>query len=590
MMGAFALDKAETAKSNTAPKTFTERPLLVRPKGARFSSSKAFDSFRAAPNSHTFTPAIGANRRSYNQQAAAFNTANSLLVRRLKGRHLQMIAMGGSIGTGLFIGTGAALATGGPASLLLAFLLIGAVLFCTIQALGELAVTFPVAGSFSAFATRFIDPAWGFATGWNYACQWIFTMPIEIMAAAITLEFWDLNLPEWAAITIFLLIVATVSLCGVNVYGEAEYSFSIIKVTAIIGFIILGVVINCGGTPDSGYIGGRYWRNPGAFHNGFKGFCNILVTASFSFSGTELIGLAAAETHNPSKALPTAIKKVFWRIALFYVISIVIIGLLVPYTEPQLLGRNDVDAKASPFIIAIQTAGIHGLDSVMNAVILISVLSVANSCMFGATRTLQALGEQGQAPRIFAYVDRKGRPLFSILVCLFIDLLAYLYASPLAGEAFTWLLALAGLSSIFTWASICFAHIRFRRAWIEQGNLLSDLVHQSPIGVTGSWIGLGALIGVLVAQCWVAISPTSAAPNRSFAEMTANFFEAYLATPIVVLMYSCYKIWYRTKWVRTRDVDLQTGRNAFESVHVRMQWKEDQRDWPMWKKLYKILC
>jgi len=189
-------------------------------------------------------------------------------------------------GTGLFIGSGSALATGGPASLLISFIAIGAVLFCTVQALGEMAVTFPVAGSFSA----------------------------------------------WAAITIFLLIITSINLCSVRVYGEAEYVFSIMKVTAVIGFMcdlpllaleriltspsILGAVINCGGTQDSGYIGGQYWANPGAFHNGFKGFCNILVTAAFSFSGTELVGLAAAETHNPSKSLPTAIKQVFWRIAI----------------------------------------------------------------------------------------------------------------------------------------------------------------------------------------------------------------------------------------------------------------------------------
>jgi amino acid transporter len=167
-----------------------------------------------------------------------------------------------------------------------------------------MAVTFPVAGSFSAFATRFIDPAWGFALGWNYALQWLFVMPLEIMSAALTLEYWQLNIPKWAGITIFLLIIITINLCGVKLYGEAEYGFAIMKVAAVIGFIILGVVINCGGNPNDGYIGGRNWVNPGAFNNGFKGFCNLLVTAAFSFAGTELVGLAAAETQNPRKALP----------------------------------------------------------------------------------------------------------------------------------------------------------------------------------------------------------------------------------------------------------------------------------------------
>ncbi len=270
--------------------------------------------------------------------------------------------------------------------------------------------------------------------------------------------------------------------------------------------------------------------------------------------------------------------------------SIAIVGLLVPYTDPQLIGRNNVDSKASPFIIAIQSAGIQGLDSVMNAVVMIAVLSVANSSMYGATRTLQALGEQGQAPRIVAYVDRKGRPLVAIGISSAIGLLAYLYVSSVQGEAFTWLLALSGLSSIFTWCSICYAHIQFRKAWKEQGNLLSDLVYQSPLGVVGSWIGLTSLIAILVAQFWVAISPAGSSNDRSVGEQVANFFEAYLAMPVVILFYAYYKIWYRTQWVLVKDIDLQTGRNDFETAHVRKQWKDDRGDWPKWKVLYKTLC
>jgi amino acid transporter len=273
----------------------------------------------------------------------------------------------------------------------------------------------------------------------------------------------------------------------------------------------------------------------------------------------------------------------------FYVVSIAIVGLLVPYTDPQLIGRNSVDSKASPFIIAIKSAGIQGLDSVMNAVVMIAVLSVANSSMYGATRTLQALAEQGQAPRALAYVDRKGRPLVAIACSLAIGLLAYLYVSPVQGPAFTWMLALSGLSSIFTWTSICYAHIQFRKAWIQQGNLVSDLIYQSPIGVIGSWVGVVALLLILIAQFWVAISPSGGSAD-TLGEQVSNFFEAYLAMPVVLLFYSFYKIWYRTRWVRVRDVDLQTGRNEFETAGVRRQWKEDMGEWPRWKVLYKMVC
>ena len=220
----------------------------------------------------------------------------------------------------------------------------------------------------------------------------------------------------------------------------------------------------------------------------------------------------------------------------------------------------------------------------MNTVVMIAVLSVANSSMYGATRTLQALAEQGQAPRLLAFTDRKGRPLVCIGIAIACGLTAYLYVSPVAGQAFTWMLALSGLSSVFTWSSICYAHIQFRKAWNDQGFLLSDLVYQSPIGAVGSWVGLIALLSILVAQLWVALDPVGGLAETAAAHAT-NFFEAYLAFPVVLCFYAAYKFWYRTKWVRTRDVDLVTGRDVFEGEVIR-----GQSEWPRWKVWYKTLC
>ncbi|KAB8304750.1 hypothetical protein EYC80_004104 [Monilinia laxa] len=565
---------------------------------------KAFDNFRG-DTGRNVKPAVfaGTDGRTYNDKAAAANTANTHLVRILKGRHLQMLAIGGSIGTGLFVSSGAALASGGPASLLIAYILMGGMLFCTVQALGEMAVTFPIAGSFSTFATRFIDPAWGFATGWNYAIQCLVIMPVEIIAGAITLDYWNPSIPTWASISMFLIIVTFISLCGIKTFGEAEYAFAILKVTAIIGFIILGAVINCTGTPGTGYIGGMYWKNPGAFNHGFKGFCNILVMAAFSFAGTELVALAAAETYNPSKSLPTAIRQVFWRIVIFYVLSIVIIGLLVPYDSPSLLlgksGSNGNKNKTSPFIIAIQSAGITGLDSVMNVVILIAVLSVANSCVFGSSRLLASLAAQGQAPQPLAYIDRKGRPLVAIAIAFAFGLLAFLYVSPVGNAAFTWLLALSGLSSLFTWGTICYSHIRFRKAWAQQGYSIDSLIYQSPVGTIGSWIGLIMIILVLVAQFWIAIDPIGN-ENMGINAKITSFFEAYLAMPVVMVFYGGYKIWYRTRWMTVEGIDLRTGRNEVEvgGLYRGLRGGRQGRQgggmamdkWPRWKKIYKSVC
>jgi yeast amino acid transporter len=248
---------------------------------------------------------------------------------------------------------------------------------------------------------------------------------------------------------------------------------------------VLGIILNCGGGPGGTYIGGMYWHDPGAFHNGFKGLCSAFVSAAFAFGGTELVGLAAAETANPRKSFPSAAKQVFWRITLFYVVSLLIVGLLVPYNDPSLLsGSSSVDAKASPFVIAINNAGISGLDSVMNVVIMISVLSVGNAAIYGSTRTLAALAEQGQAPRFLAYIDRKGRPLIAIIVAACCGLLCFVATSNEAAQAFEWMVAVSGLSYILTWASICLSHIRFRQGWEAQGltgrvdRILGRLHHQ----------------------------------------------------------------------------------------------------------------
>lgn len=496
-------------------------------------------------------------------------------------------------GTGLFVGSGSALATGGPASLLIAFGLIGMMLYCTVHALGEMAVLFPIAGSFSAYSTRFLDPAWGFAMGWNYALQWLVVLPLEILAATLTIQYWnhgEINNDAWVAIFLFLII--GINLFGVKGYGEAEFVFSLIKVIAVIGFIILGIILTVGGGPDGGYIGGRNWQNGQAFANGFKGLCSVFVTAAFAFAGTELVGLAAAETANPRKSLPTAIKQVFWRITLFYIVSLTLIGLLVPASDPRLLnGGSSADATASPFVIAISNAGIGGLPSVMNVVIMIAVLSVGNSSIYGSSRTLAALADQGQAPKILGYIDRKGRPIVSIAIASVLGLLAFLAGAEdyVYNQAFNWLLAISGLSSIFTWGSICLAHIRFRKAWRVQGHSLDELAFRSQPGVIGSWIGFGMNCLVLIAQFWTGFAPLGWEENTA-AQNTQAFFQAYLAAPIIIICYVVYKIVYKTPFIRSHNADLVSGRRDLNLSELIAEERAEQAAWPKWKKVYKFFC
>lgn len=519
-------------------------------------------------------------------EKAALATANSPLQRSLKGRHLQMIAIGGSIGTGLFISSGKALSMGGPASLLIAFSIVGAMLYCTVQALGELSVAFPVSGAFSTFSTRFIDPAWGFAMGWNYGLLWLCVFPLELVAASLTVQYWSKDVNPAAWVTLFYVFILIVNLFGVKGYGEAEFIFSLIKVLAVIGFVILGIILNCGGGPDGEYIGGRYWHDPGAFNNGFKGLCSVFVTSAFSFTGTELVGLASAETANPRKTLPSAIKQVFWRITLFYLVSLTIVGLLVPYSDPKLLGSSSVDISASPFVIAIDRAKIKVLPSIFNAVVLIAVLSVGNSAVYGASRTIAALSLQGFAPIQLAYIDRRGRPLAGIALSALFGLICYVSASSKQTVVFSWLMALTGLSSIFTWGSICLCHIRFRAALRHKGRGTNELAFSSQAGIYGSYFGLLVNFLILVAQFWTGLFPKGKADAESF-------FQSYLCAIIVLCFFVFYKVWKRPSFITLEAMDIDTGRRELDRNRLIEELDEERRvlsTKPFWYRTYKFWC
>ncbi|KAH8890922.1 amino-acid permease inda1 [Thozetella sp. PMI_491] len=481
---------------------------------------------------------------------------SSPLKQDLKSRHMQMIAIGGAIGAGLFVSSGSALRSGGPASLVICYIIVGTMLLFTAQALAELAVLYPVNGAFYTYTVRFVDPAWGFAMGWDYAISWLTILPFELTAASITIQFWreDINVGVW--ITVFLIILAGIQVFGVRGYGEVEFVLSMIKIAACTGFIILGIVIDCGGVGNQGYLGAKYWYSPGAFQNGFNGFASVFVVAAFAFGGTELVGLAAAESANPRKAIPMATKQVFWRIAFFYVVNLFILGLIMPADDERLFGSSGANTKASPFVLAIQDAGISVLPHIFNGVITVAVISVANSCTFGSTRTMQALAERGMAPGFLAYVDKHGRPLWCVVIQIAFGLLAFIGESGNSGTVFTWLLAISGLGYFFVWGSICLTHIRFRYAWKAQGYSLDQIPYKPTFGVYGSYIGFGLNILCLMATFYSALYPSPGATPDAY-----YFFEQYLAAPIVIALYLGWKI-YTNDWrlyIPVDEMDLKSG-------------------------------
>lgn len=525
----------------------------------------------------------------------AIKTAQSPLKHHLKNRHLQMIAIGGAIGTGLFVGSGTALRTAGPAGILIGWALTGTMIYSMVMAVGELAVVFPVAGGFTTYATRFVDESFGFAANFIYMLQWLVVLPLEIVAASITVNYWGTD-PKYrdGFVALFYVVIVIINMFGVRGYGEAEFIFSFIKVITVVGFIIMAIVLICGGGKDHKYIGAKYWYNPGAFVGDtagqqFKGFCTVFVTAAFSFAGSELVGLAGSEAAEPRKSIPGAAKQVFWRITLFYILCLLLIGMLVPSNDPNLIGASSVDAAASPFVIAIYTHGIKGLPSVVNVVILIAVLSVGNSAIYSCSRTLAALADQGFLPQICGYIDRGGRPLVGIGITAFFGLICFIAQSSKEDEVFDWLMAISGLSSLFTWAGICLCHIRFRGALAAQGRSTDELPFAAPAGVWGSYWGFFMCVLMFMAQFYVAVFPSGTKPNAY------DFFLSYLSFVIFIALYAFHKIWKRNwkLFIKLEDMDIDTGRREIDLELLKEELAEERAALaarPFWYRSWKFWC
>lgn len=370
----------------------------------------------------------------------------------------------------------------------------GAIVWTMMVALGEMGALFPVAGAFTHYATRFVDPAMGFALGWNYWYSYAITIPTELTAAAIVISYWpsvqDVNAGAWIAI--MLVAVWAVNLFGVGVWGEMEFWFSLIKIAAIVGLIILGIILDAGGGPNHDPIGFRYWRNPGPFNpitiNGgadainnswgkFLSFWNVFVQAAYSYIGTEIVAVTFGEARNPRKEVPKAIKRVFFRILFFYVLGIWVISVLVPYNSDQLLSASGSGtASASPFVIAIENAGINALPSIINAVLLIAAWSAGNSDLYAASRTLYALSLEGKAPRFIRKCTKSGVPIWATIITGLFGLLAFLNVRDgTTATVFNWLYNISSITGLIAWSVILLSYIRFyygmKRAGIDRNTL-----------------------------------------------------------------------------------------------------------------------
>ncbi|CCE65695.1 hypothetical protein TPHA_0M01200 [Tetrapisispora phaffii CBS 4417] len=522
--------------------------------------------------------------------------SKSYMKKSLKARHVIMMSLGTGIGTGLLVANAKSLAYGGPASLIIGYVIVSFIVYFMIQAAGEMAVTYPtLPGNFNTYQSIFISKSWGFATVWLFCIQWITVLPLELITSSLTIQYWtDLNGDIF--VVIFYVFLLLIHFIGVKAYGETEFIFNLCKILMISGFIIFSIVVNCGGAGNDGYIGGKYWHTPGSFAEGgptsrFKGICYVLVAGYFSYGGTELYVLSVNEQAEPRKATPAAAKKSIYRILVIYLLTMILIGFNVPHNSDQLMGAGGSSTHASPYVLAASIHGVKVVPHIINAVILISVVSVANSSLYASPRLLASLAEQGYAPKALTYIDREGRPLVALLLCAVFGCIAFVASSDKEEQVFTWLAAIAGLSEVFTWTGIMFSHVRFRLAMKVQNKDIDEVGYKATAGIYGSWFGSIFGVLVLIAQFWVALSP----PGSGGAVSAESFFENYLAMPIWVFFYIVYSV-YNKEWTILTDlskIDLDAHRRIYDPDLIRQEDaenKEKLKNSPFWVRVYNFWC
>jgi len=486
------------------------------------------------------------------------------LKRNLKSRHLQMIAIGGTIGTGLFISSGTALATSGPAGALIAYAFIGTLVYSVMVALGEMAAFLPVTGAFTAYARRFCDDSLGFSMGWIYWFSWAITYALELTASGLIIQYWAPDLNIGIFIGVFWVIITALNFFPVSIYGEIEFYFAMIKVITVLGFMIFGICINAG-AGSQGYIGFKYWHNPGAFAEylvtdnaalaKFVGFWAVLIQAGFSYQGTELVGIAAGEAENPRKTIPSAIRKTFFRILFFFVLTIFFIGILIPYDNDNLL-TGTTSAASSPFVIAANLAGVQVLPDIINAILITVVLSAANSNVYSGSRILAGLAEGGQAPAFFKKTSTHGVPYYCVALTAAFGLLGFLNLSEGSSQAFNWFLNITSVAGFITWAIINVSHIAFMRACKAQGISRDNLPYKAWAQPWLSYYGLFFNVLIILTQGFTSFMPWD----------TKSFFVAYISLILFAALYIGHKIVYRHPFVKPAEADLLTGRKDLDEA------------------------
>ncbi|RTF57331.1 amino acid permease [Serratia marcescens] len=429
------------------------------------------------------------------------------LKRGLKNRHIQLIALGGAIGTGLFLGIAQTIKMAGPA-VLLGYAIGGFIAFLIMRQLGEMVVEEPVAGSFSHFAYKYWGDFAGFLSGWNYWAMFILVGMAELTAVGIYIQYWWPEIPTWASAALFFVLINLINLVNVRLYGETEFWFAIIKVVAIVGMIVFGAWLLASGNGGPQASITNLWQQGGFMPHGLSGLVMAMAVIMFSFGGLELVGITAAEADNPQKSIPKATNQVIYRILIFYIGSLAILLSLYPWGK--------VVEGGSPFVLIFHALNSNLVATVLNIVVLTAALSVYNSCVYCNSRMLYGLAQQGNGPKSLLKVDGRGVPVVAIGISALATALCVLINYLIPGRAFELLMALVVSALVINWAMISLAHLKFRAAknregvvpkfkafWYPFSNYLCLLFMAGILVIM--YLTPGIQISVLLIPVWVAI-------------------------------------------------------------------------------------
>ncbi|KAG9658350.1 histidine permease, partial [Aureobasidium melanogenum] len=517
-----------------------------------------------------------------------FDESYGTTQRGLKSRHAQMIALGGTIGTGLFVGSGQTLARGGPAFILGSFIFMAALIWMIVTAITEMSAYLPTRGSsMTMFADRFVSSSFGFALGWLYWYSLGILVPYEITAAGLVIEYWGstINIAVW--ISIMLVLIVALNLLPVKYYGEVEFWFAGTKVVMMVGLLLVSLIICLGGGPNGDRLGFRYWSNPGAANvylaqgntGRFIALLSTWVLSAFPFAfAPELLVATGGEIEDPRRNLPIAARRYFYRLIFFYIFSVLAIGVICR-SDDQALTNGGVGAGSSAFVVGIKNAGIPVLDSIINGGIILSAWSSGNSFLYLSGRSLYSLALAGNAPAWFKHCTKNGVPIRAMGVSSLFSLLAYLNVANSASVVFNWLVNLTNTSAFISWICCCITYIRFRKAMVAQNIPDSDLPYRNTLMQPwGAWFAMIFFTILTLINGFTVFWPQ----NWS----VADFFTAYVGIPIPIIIYLVHKVFWarREAWARPPlTVDLVSGLDEVMTTY------KEKKPYTKWYHYVKVL-